>query len=676
MNPNSRSQRLRRLLSGVVLTLLLSSFSTIVAQEETPDPSKAKGKVIGRVWHSQVNGLSLMNYVQNVGKDIGLPRSPIMMLAGGIGSGASMLGNAREVELKGTMIFLETFPNPGTPHFISFRKVEDQKEFEKIVQAEVRQMGPMGELIGEGDKLEVQMHLNRIRTLTDGQTPAPAEDGEERSFRIEIRSEVRLGDAPAEPTGQPEIPDSFSTFYRYHDGVMYSGQMKSLHFVDLPTSDSMLPAEKFEGNDIHGVFELGQVPKHLKQALWVSLKAETETYMQRFDNEATGDHALRHVVGQGRLELLKAAMFDIDTAEFSIRFASDSNKDIRASVRLEAGKSSRLAETLQQLNRTPSRLGVLREESSPFVLSTTFDLPEWTQPIATEFVDSVKAKMQAAAPDEAVNQMIGELFAPIMRAAESRDLDAAIRMEGDFESGMVLAGGLRLPDSEEFQTTLETLLLLKSGEGLSAGRTTIGDSEAIHVSLESVQPAFAEAAVPVQLFFVGRGSYLWFAVGGDNAGDVLAEQLQSEENVLNAQVRAMPLMVRMKLSQWFGENQDGVSRLPSQMVTALEKGLADIFSPMFGMSVMVNGSSIQPKKQEFSSYAKKLLTAETSDLEVRLETSGRSLSLNAEIGTGVARFLVAQYAAAQNRMFSNLNFSFDGADVEGGSVRSIRIGSP
>lgn len=669
----SRLQRLRRSLSLPALLLTIFSAVTGFAQEDTPDPAKAKGRVIGRLWHSKVNSMSMMNYMQGVGQEIGLKQSPIMMFAGGMGTGASMLGNDRQADLKGTLIFLETSPTPGTPRFISFRKVKDQAEFEKFVRSESSRLGPMGELIGADDRYEVKMNLSRIPIALNEAGDEPA-DGEPRQFRIEIRSEVRLGDGPQRAEDVP-LPDSISTFYRYQDGIMYSGQMKSLHFIDLPAADSMLPDDKFEGSDLHGVFDLAEVPQKLKQLLWLSIKGETETWMQRFDNEATGDHALRHVLGQGRLELLKAAMFDVDTAEFSVRFPGEEETAVKASVRVEARKDSRLADTLRQMNRTPSRLGVLREESSPFVLSTTLDLPEWGQPMATQFVNSLKTKMQEAASDESVNQLIEDLFAPVLQATADRDLDAAVRMEGDFESGMVLSGGVRLPDAEQFQTTLETLLLLQSGDGLSAGRTKLGDLDAITVSLDSVQPFFAKSGVPVQIVFAGRGSYLWFAAGADNAADVLQSQLESESQVLDSQVRAMPLMVRMKLSQWFGEEQSGVSTLPSQLVDAVERGMADLFSPMFGMSVNVNGSNIVPRKAAFTGYARKLLKPETGDFEVRLETMGRSLSLNAEVGTGVAKFLVAQYAAAQNQMFSGLNFSFDGGDVQGGAIRSIRIGN-
>ena len=676
MLPSSRRQRRRRSLCLFASLWVLFSAGTTIAQDDAPDPAKAKGRVIGRLWHSQVNSMSMMSYVQNVGKEIGLPQSPIMMFAGGMGTGASILGNAQQAELKGTLVFLETFPSAGTPRFISFRKVQDLDEFQKLVRQESQRLGPMGELLGDDDRFEVKMNLRRIPMAINGGAPdASPEDGEPQQFSIQIRSEVRLGDGPEETGEPPELPDSISTFYRYHDGVMYSGQMEALHFIDLPSADSMLPAEKFDGTDIHGVFDLAEVPRHLKQALWASLKAETETYMQRFDNEARGDHALRSVLGQGRLELLKAAMFDVDKAEFSVRFPAAEETAIQAGVEIEARKGSRLAQTLLQLNKTPSRLGVLREDSSPLVFSTTLDLPEWAQPIATGFVTSLRTRMQEAADDATLEQAITDLFAPILAATSASDLDAAVRMEGDFESGMVLTGGVRLPDAEQFQATLETLLLLKSGDGLSVGRTALGDANAIQISLDRVQPSFAETAVPVDIFLVGKGSYLWFAAGGSNTADVLQAQLAEEPKVLDAQVRAMPLMVRMKLSQWFGEGQTGVSRLPSQMVDALERSMADMLSPMFKMAVMVNGSSIQPEKPKFTGYARKLLKEDAGDFELRLETMGRSLALNAEVGTGVAQFLVAQYAAAQNRMFSNLKFNFEGGEIKGGAVRSIRIGN-
>lgn len=645
-------------------------------QAEQPDPSKAKGKVIGRVWHTKVNAGQMFQYTTKVGKELGMPQSPIFMMAGGMGSGMNMFGSDKEVELKGSLVFLETLPNPGTPHFISFQQVKDLAEFQKYVKSQSKRMGPMGELIGKDDKFEVKMNLARLAIPT----PAKPADGEQESvFRVEVRSSVQLSTGDALPEDF-EMPDSFSTYYRFHDGMMYSGQMEALHHVDLPSKKSMLLEGDGAQEDIHGVFDLTQIPKHMKQALWLSLQTQTLTYMQRFDNEALGDYSVRHALGQGRLELLKAAMFDVDTAEFSVKFAQTEELPIKARVKLEARKESQLAKTLQQMNRTPSRLGVLRNNESPLVVSTTFDLPDWTQPLATEFVTSLKIKMQESSDDDSVSTMVEDLFAPILKAAAEGQLDAAVRMEGDFDAGMVLAGGIKLPDAEQFHATLDTLMLLKSADGeFISTRTKVGNVDAITLSIDELKTPFSDKPVPVQLHFAGVGNYLWFAIGGTNAIDSLESHLQNQGTVRDAQVKPMPLLVRMRLSEWLNEDSEGVSEVPRQMLNKLEHTVADIFGPMFNFQVSVNGSGVKPKKKaKFVSYASKVLKGQAGDVELTSETSGRSLAINASVGTGVAKFVIAQYAAAQNRMFSNMNFNFAPAaegSGNGTTIRSIQIGN-
>ena len=660
----------------VAACYILSAVS-VAAQDAEPDVSKARGKVIGRIWHTNVDGGQMFQYTQKLTKELEMPQSPIMMIAGGMGAGASMLGQTPDAELKGTMVFLETTLNPGTPHFISFMKVKDLAAFTAFVRKQSSRMGPMGELIGEGDKLEVKMNLRRVSFETP--TDAKSTDGDKPTeFRIEVRTQVSVGDAPS--SSELKTPTSFSTYYRFHDGIAYSGRMKALHFIDLPGQESMLVKDGAAGEDIHAVFDLTQIPKHLKQALWMSIQSRTQTYMQRFDNEALGDYSVRHALGQGRLEFLKAAMFDVDNAEFSLKFAKSDEDPIKAKLSVKARKESQLAQTLKQLNRTPSRLGVLRNDESPLVFSSTLDLPDWTQPLAREFVTSLQIKLQESAQDDSVGQMIEDLFAPILAAAEEGQLDGAVRMEGDVDAGMVLAGGLRLPDAERFHSTLETLLLVKSADGkFSTGRSKVGDADVITVSFDELQLPFAEQAIPLQVHLAGSGSYLWFAVGGENAIDSLEAHIGNQQSVLDAQVKPMPILVRMRLSDWLNQDGDAASQVPNQMLNKLERMISDMLSPMFNFQVNVNGSSVKPKmKSEFVSYADKVLKGRLGDLELSSESSGSTLSVNAEVGTGVVKFLLAQYAAAQNRMFSNMKFNFDPKMLEGGkgtSVRRIQIGN-
>lgn len=664
-----RNSHFRLLLAA---TFVLSAVP-VKAQDTESDVAKTRGKVIGRIWHTKVDGSQVFQYTQQLTKELEMPQSPVMMFAGGMGSGVSMLGQEPDVELKGTMMFLETLPNPGTPHFISFMKMKDLAAFTAFVKKQTSMMGPIGELIGEGDKLEVKMNLKSM-TFESPELP----DGEQpNEVRIEVRTQVSVGDSP--PVGEWETPDSFSTYYRFHDGFAYSGQMKALHFVDLPSQESMLIKDDAAGEDIHGVFDLTQIPRHLKQALWMSMQSQTQTYMQRFDNEALGDYSVRHALGQGRLEFLKAAMFDVDSAQFSLKFAKSDEEPIQANVKIAARQESQLAQTLKQMNRTPSRLGVLRNNESPLVFSSTLDLPDWTQPLAKEFVTSLKLKMQESA-DDSVGQMVEDLFAPILAAAEEGQLDGAIRMEGDVDAGMVLAGGLRLPDAERFHSTLETLLLVKSTDGqFSTATSKLGDADVITVSFDQLQLPFAEQTIPLQVHMSGSGSYLWFAVGGENAIDALEGHVANQQTVLDAQVKPMPVLIRMRLSDWLNQDGNAVSQVPSQLLTRLEQKISELFSPMFNFQVSMNGSSVKPKKKaDFVSYADKVLKGRSGDLELRSQANGNTLSVSADVGTGVVKFLMAQYAAAQNRMFSNMKFDFDPEMLEAGegtSVRKIRIGN-
>ena len=681
---------------GLCLALVALLFSPAILCSASADESGSNdevatsGKIIGRIWNTKVSMGQMMNYTQKLSKELEMPQSPIMMMVGGgEAMGASILGSggvgggAAVAELKGTVVFLETSPTPGTPHFISFRNVKDLAEFQKIVRQAASMMGPMGELLGEDENFEVKMNLKRISegaNITLGDNPGD-DDGKPlvQAFTIEIKSEIALGGAQAKATGEA-MPGSFSTFYRYHDGIMYSSQLKALSKLELPSLKSMQIADENAGDDIHAQFDLTQIPQFLKQQLWMVLQAEALTYMQRFDDENPGDYSVRHAIGQGRLELLKAAMFDVDKAKFSLKLPETDETPIKAMLKIEARDESQLAQSLKQLNRTPSRLGALRNNESPLVVSTSFDLPDWTQPLAKTFVESLQVKLQESTDDAAVKTLIGDLFLPVLKAAEEGQLDAAVRMDGNFEEGMVLAGGLRLPDAEQFHSCLETLLLVGSANGrFSVGRSQIGESQAVTIASENLSLPFLDQQIPVQLHLVGSGNYVWFSLGGPNASSVLESQIGNQESVLNAQTESMPLHVRLRLSEWLSGDSEGFSKVPYMALMKAEQFVSDVVTPVFGgASITMNGVNVTAKKPEFTSFADKTLKGNAADLEVSARTFGRTLSVDASIGTGVAKFIVAQYAAAQNRMFSNIKFDFNPAmlkDAKGKQIQSIRIGN-
>ncbi len=544
--------------------------------------------------------------------------------------------------------------------------------------------GPSAELIGGEDRYEVRVKLGQFTSVQ----PAPNKDeGGDGESTTEVRQtiSIAISAGPSSGDGPPanmKMPTSISTYYRFSDGIMYSSQSKALFTIDLPSRDSMKLSAEDEASDMYADFDFREIPQELKTAFWNTVEASAATWLQRFDNEAIGDYSLRRSIGEGRLSLMKAALFDIERIRFGMKLSPDGIEPVTGGLKVSVRPNSQLSSTLRSLSDRGSRLGGFYSDESPLVISSTLNLPEWTRLFAAAFVESLRLKLrESAGGDEGAGLLIDDLMAPLRDSASAGMMDAAVAMKGDLKSGLVLAGGLRMENAEQFLVSLESLLLARSGESaLSVSKETIADHSVVTIRSESTQVPGTEAKTPVNLHLAATGSWLWMAAGGDvhegsSSRAVITELIQNSSQNTERSGQAMPLYVRFRLDQWLGETEDNFSKAPNELLTSLEKWISRATTPQFSM--MINGEKVESKSEEpeFNSYTKKILKPESSQLELKVRAAPEELLVDATVGTGIIKFCAAQYVESQSRMFRNMPIQFqgigggNGVKIQGSSIR-------
>lgn len=105
---------------GVVMAIQMLAMTMQARAEEDTGGPKIRGKVIGRIWHTKVNGGLFFSYTRKLAEELELPSSPIMMMMGGPGAmGAGLMNSIgqppseEEGLSKGTLLFLESAPQSG-----------------------------------------------------------------------------------------------------------------------------------------------------------------------------------------------------------------------------------------------------------------------------------------------------------------------------------------------------------------------------------------------------------------------------------------------------------------------------------------------------------------------------------------------------------------------------------
>jgi hypothetical protein len=678
------------LMQRVMLVFGVFMFTSLCAAQEAAKPEEAAtGRIFGRVWHTKVRMEDGFKYMNSVREELEIPASPITMIMSGnmdMGPGRFRQPNddAAEIEMKGTLFFLQLTPEVSLNNPISFELVGDQEAFTAAVNEQGSMMGPACEIIGEDDRYEVKLDFAKLATAAA--QPQPVQDDSEpgekkttRSMSIVVTSSISTtedGSAPA------AIPTSMSTYFRYVDGIMYSSRSKAVFTIELPTREGLKLSDEDAGHDVYADFDLTQIPANMKQAFWTALEGQASVFLQRFDNEAEGEYSLRRILAEGRLELLQRALFDIDRARLSLKFAAD-GEPIVSQLRISARENSALASVLGVISQSGSQHAVLQDEDSPLVLSSAMVIPDFVRPFAAAFVNSVNLRLKdAAAENPGTATLIDDLTRPLQDTITEGILDTSICLRGNVKDGLIPCAAIRLNGAEEFVSVLKSVLQATAArESLTVTTGTSGDYTTLAIRTKQTQIPLAKANIPIQLHLCGTGSWLWVTMGDDRASKMLDELVAKQGESSGSAGQASPLLVRFKLNQWMGESGDELSKVPAQWLESAERWLMKTTSPK--MSISVNGQNSEKEEaseDEFTAYAAKALKPEDSEFELRVRTAEQELVVDAKAGEGLARFAVAQFLDAQNRMFKGMSFDFS-LPGEGGNVRTkgtfrIGVGAP
>ncbi len=676
------------------LTVLLAccgGMSVATAQ----DAETASGRVFGTIWHANVQMQDGFSYLNQVREELGLQQPGLMMFSGAGLPGLSRLRGANRIgvsstfggarinqigsagqaqpevddpEVRGTLLFLQLQPEISLNQTIAFESCDSLEEFESRVRLQVQQFGPAAELIGSEERYEVKLNFGK---LMSSPPPPPADssdqpDGEPKQVvRMSIVMSATAGGPGPAAGAAPQMPQSISTWYRYQDGMLFSSQTAALHTIELPSPETLRPDEDNAAEDIAAELDFTKIPVDLKQTFWTELERQASVFLQQWDNEAPGEYSLRRVIAQGRLELLRRVMFDLERAGFRLSFAKGTETPIVSQLRLTARKNSALAGFLAAVSNRGTQLTALQDEDSPLVISSTLAIPESLKPFLGAFIASMSVRAnEYAAEIPAAEVLVNELSESLQQSVATGFVDAAICLRGSVESGLIPCGGIRLESAETFVSSMELLLqVLDSERSLLISRSGL-ENDIVSLRTSPIGIPAARQPVPLQLNLTGRGNWLWFTVGEQAAVDMLESLVSESEESLDVTGRGTPLLVRMKVDRWLGASEDPLSSVPAALIKAVEGMIQQRSRPK--MMVSINGQNVELQTSddddEAAGLAEKCLLAGQSDVEFRVRSSNQELIFDLTSGVGLPRLAAGKYLQSQSRMFQN--FRFDGGSLK------------
>lgn len=644
---------------------------------------------LARIWHSKISAMSGFQYMQKVTKEMEMKGSSIMMLPPGAGeiAGPAMdtLGTPSQ-ELKGMLVYLAKGLIP-TPETFNFKRVADEKEFRKLVMQRKAGWGEAAKLIGKGDRYEVKVDFASMAALAPGSAlppPGAPKDGDEErtETRAVIAFSARVGSSPpgGEAPAPIEAPSSMSTFYRYHDGIMFDSQAPELHEMKLPNMKDLTLKKSQDSLDLYADVDLSQIPQAFKEVFWNAIKVKANSFLQQYDEEPDEEYAVRKSSGQFTMELTRAAILDVDRIRLSLSFAKG-EKPLNIDVVVDARKNSNLAKQLGQVSRGASRFDGLRREASPMTIASAWQMPDNFRTMLKAMFEKGKVRMEEQLATDADGLLaVEEIFQVLSETIDGGAADAIMKLGGDAKTGYALYGGMRIAGADRLARNLSTAL---------NGLPSTVENE-IHVSREDGReflsfrldelrlPGLTEnEQLPGQLHFTVADSCLWFSVGGPTSFEVLKSCVASQrESKTDRSIPAAPFVLDLKLSDWLKSEEtvapNRFSEVPMQTLQRFEQAVHRSFANQFKFSFAMPGQEPDAPKMEFrDSYLAKTIKAGRDELHVEIDTSPKTVRAKARIGEGIIKFVVARFLEVQHRAMENVSFQV--IDSEDGRSRSITV---
>ena len=662
---------MRRFLLALTIVFSLASLAPLARAQvvfrsggaQDQGPRKIDDKPMARIWFSRISNQSWINYTRKVSEEMG-QKSNSMIMLGNLGSPDGPEDRPRQ-ELKGGLAYLTKGLIP-VPVWIQFKRVADEAAFRKEVMAmKTRWGGADTKLIGKGDRYALEVTFQQMIASSPPKDAAKknGDKGERPAYSFSVRVGTSSSSDEIKPEELESIVSSMTTYFRYHDGVMFEANAKELHTMKLPSLGDLTLKKKQDALDLYADVDLSRIPEAYRRTFWRAAEFKANSLLQQADEEPDEAYAVRRRSGELSMAIAKAAMLDLDRVRVSLSFADD-EEPLKLDVVADARDNSNLAKQLGAVSGGVSRFEALRQKSSPLTVASAWQMPENVRNLLTALFARGRTQLQEELEDDPQAILaIEDVFNVLMQTAEAGGADAIVKLGGDHEKGFALYGGMRIKGAKELSKHLSTLLSqLPNKPENDIHVTRVDGREFLSFRLDEAELPLigGNKQLPAQLNFTVAESCLWFSLGESNSYEILKEALADYRNQGDS-ARAKPtapFVLDAQLGDWLREQGEEAnspfSEVPSQALTEFEQAVHRSLSGMFSFSMSGPGGIVAPKMEFRDSYLAKALKTGQDDLHVEIDASPRRVRATVELGEGIIKFFVARWSDVQGRLFENL----------------------
>ena len=536
---------------------------------------------------------------------------------------------------------------------IYFQEVRDLDDARSVLRSRARMFGQNGELKPQGDNFFLlEQGSTSVMNVPDGQDP----EEYAKQFRNDNGSFKTTAEVfEDEEDGKMKIRYRWyrPEFYRFSDNLLFSSSFEELKEVTLPTRDS-LTSRVSTDNDIGAEAAFDRIPQAIKMLGWNMLNSTAGTQMQPRDDEEPIEAEMRRSSMATGLDIVKSVMFDVETLDAFVRFATDDVQDVRAQVDFNARRGSGLGAQLQEVSSASSRMAPILGDDAAATLHLAFRYSANAAEMVTAF--AAWSQLQAATAtnqDPLVMDAMSQLAETISEMAEMRDIELMIKLGYTESSQGVIYGGLQAGNNPSFLGALYRLTLFEEVPQEIQDATSLvedGGLQMIRISLpdEIVEELRKNTSLAISdIYLAHADSVLWFAAGNEQAVNIIHANIARCQEAGLA-TRTPLFTFHVDADQWLAYPHDdpvGVGGL----LHWLDKNRGE-FPPTFVGVGFGGGNQTRPTPLLDPVFA--LGGNRTMTWTVVADDSGARLRI--EMGEAIANYHVARMIDAQERMMTRV----------------------
>jgi hypothetical protein len=302
------------------------------------------------------------------------------------------------------------------------------------------------------------------------------------------------------------------------------------------------------------------------------LRTQTETQLQRRDDEPLSQYMIRRANGMSSLELIERVIRDGEQITLGIDLPEGSESTI-VELNVDAAADSEFAQYLTDLASHPSSYGAMVNDQAPFTFSASWMMEPREQKVGTEWVNSLERSLneRLAALDPSADtadptrgpdaeppshSSVTRVVDPLQAMIDAGHLDVCVQFRALEPGQFGLIGAMHLVGGETFASGLRELLstLKAQGDDLNVTLDAEKHGDIIFHRLEAKEVPDRDR----RLYGEGSGLYvgssartLWFAVGSSRAMTELKSAIDRvEESATEPPARQAPVQLVLRANEW------------------------------------------------------------------------------------------------------------------------------